>query len=348
MAVCLVSWLFIFLFLYMSCIKRVASFIPYERINMGERTIMVVVFGSLNIDMVMRLEKMPRPGDTVLCPGYQIIAGGKGANQAVAAAKAGADVKLFGKVGDDEFGRVVLDSLKKSKVDLVGVETTAESPTGCAMICVDESGENMIAVASGANLNAKQSEIPDFLLSKDSVLLLQMETPVEENWKLIKRAKKFGSYIILNLAPAYDIPHGVLKNLDVLVMNENEAALLALYLGFEVISPSVAARRISANFGITCIVTLGKQGAMACTPEGVWEVKAMEINPVDTTAAGDAFVGVFAASLDKGLDLPVALRYASVGSGMACLNHGAQVSLPTHLQIEMNLQKVPLPRRSVQ
>lgn len=301
---------------------------------------MIIIFGSLNIDMVMRVEKMPRPGDTVLCPSYQMIPGGKGANQAVAVEKAGAVVKLFGKVGDDEFGRVIMDSLKTTSVDLMGVTVSQESSTGCAAICVDNQGENLITVASGANLLAREETIPDFLLSKESILLLQMETPLEENWKLIRRAKKFGARIILNLAPAHEIPKDILESLDILILNQVEATLLALYLEFDIISPAVVARRIAANFNMTCIVTLGKQGAMACSPEGSWEVKAMEIEAVDTTAAGDAFVGVLAASLDRGMELPIALRRAAVASGLACLNKGAQTSLPTNHQIDANLKKV--------
>lgn len=308
---------------------------------------MIVVFGSLNIDMVMRVEKMPRPGDTVLCPSYQMVAGGKGANQAVAAARAGSSVKLFGKVGDDEFMHTVLSSLKKENVDLTGVEISKESSTGCAAIAVDAQGENMITVASGANLYARQEEIPDFLLSSETTLLLQMETPVQENWNLIRRAKKFGAKIILNLAPAQDIPRDILQSLDILVMNQIEATFLALHLKFEVVSPTVAARRIAANFGITCIVTLGNQGAVACSPEGTWEIKAMDIEAIDTTAAGDAFVGVLAASIEKNMDLPSALKRAAVASGLTCLTKGAQTSLPTSHQIEANLQKISPPRRSV-
>ena len=309
---------------------------------------MIVVFGSLNIDIMMQVEQMPRPGETVLCPSYQLIVGGKGANQAVAASRAGTEVKLYGRVGDDEFGRTILGDLRQTKVDLLGVGISQQSSTGCAAITVDAHAENMITVASGANLEAKQSEIPDHLLSQNTTLLLQMETPLEENWALVHRAKKFGAKIILNLAPAYEVPQDILRNLDILVMNQIEATVLALHLKFQVISPLVVAKRIAANFGITCIVTLGKQGAVACTPEGgTWEVKAMEdIQAVDTTAAGDAFVGVFAASIEKGLDIPTSLRRASVASGLACTQKGAQTSLPTNSQIEDNLQKVMLPRRS--
>jgi len=307
---------------------------------------MIVVFGSLNIDMVMQLDKMPRPGETVLCPNYQLISGGKGANQAIAAANTGASVKLFGKVGQDEFGRIVMASLKKTSVDLVGVSESQAASTGCAAIYVDKQGENIIAVASGANLEAREDEIPDYLLSHETTLLVQMETPAEENWKLIRRAKKYGARVLLNLAPAYPIPEDIFPHLDVLILNQVEAALLALELHFEVISPLVVPRRLAARYGITCIVTLGKQGSIACSPDGTWEVKAMDVQVVDTTAAGDAFVGVLAASLDTGMDLPLALRRASVASGLACLHKGAQASLPTNRQIEENLKQVMVPRRT--
>ena len=214
----------------------------------------------------------------------------------------------------------------------------------CHSLC-GRIGENMIIVASGANLDAREAEIPDFLLTGGTTLLLQMETPPEENWKLIRRAKKLGAKIVLNLAPAQEIPQDILQSLDLLVMNQIEATLLALHLGFEIISPTVTAKRVAAHFGITCIVTLGKQGAMACTSEGTWEVKAMEIEAVDTTAAGDAFVGVLAASLDGGLDLSQSLRRASTASGLACLNKGAQLSLPLSQEIDTNLTKIPLPRK---
>lgn len=308
---------------------------------------MIVVFGSLNIDMVMQVRKMPQPGDTVLCSHYQMIPGGKGANQALAAARAGASVKLFGKVGDDDFGRNILNSLKESTIDLMGVEISKEDSTGCAAIAVDDHGENMITVASGVNFYAQQKKIPDILLSSETTLLLQMETPAQENWNLIRRAKKLGAKVILNCAPAQEIPQDILKSLDILIVNTLEASVLALHLGYEVISPLVTARRLAATFDMTCIVTLGGQGAVACSPEGTWEVNAMSIQAIDTTAAGDAFVGVLAASIGKGLDLPSALRRASVASGLACLVKGAQSSLPLANEIESNLKKVPLPQRSL-
>ncbi|MGL5720470.1 MAG: ribokinase [Alphaproteobacteria bacterium] len=305
---------------------------------------MIIVFGSLNMDMVMPVETMPRLGETVLCPEYRIIPGGKGANQAVAAAKAGGDVKLFGKVGNDLFGKTILEALEKHAIDIQGVEVIDE-PTGCACVSVDKNGENMILVASGANRKALETDIPDHLLTPETTVIIQMETPAEEIWLLIQRAHKAGARTVLNLAPAHLIPVNVLKNLSVLVMNQIEASMLAVHLGFDVISPTIAARRISSEYNLTCVVTLGGEGAIACTPKGVWTTEAMDIKPIDTTAAGDAFVGVFAAAIDRDESIPVALRWATVASGLACLNYGAQSSLPTMEEIKNSLPRVMSPQR---
>jgi len=309
-------------------------------INLDER--MIVVFGSVNVDMVMAVKTMPRPGDTVLSPSYKMIPGGKGANQAVAAARAGSEVKFFGSIGQDDFGKFAISAMEESGVDLTGLSKCAE-PTGCAMVCVDATGENMISVASGANSKANQSKIPDFLLSKGNTLVLQLETPLQQNWDLIERAKKIGARTILNLAPAHNIPINILEAIDVLVLNQIEATTLALHLGFDVISPTVAARRIATNFGITCVVTLGAEGAIACNAEGVWQVQAMKIDAVDTTAAGDAFVGVLAASLDAGMALPEALNRASAASGLTCTTPGAQSSLPQLSAINDAVQNLNTP-----
>ncbi len=307
---------------------------------------MIVVFGSLNVDMVLPVETLPRPGNTVLCEEYKLLPGGKGANQAVAAAKAGAKVKMFGSIGNDSFAEIARQFLESTHVDISAL-TTSDRPTGCATICVDSAGENMITIASGANLQASSATIPDELLTENSTVLLQMEVPAAENWKLIERAKQRKSRIILNLAPAQPIPDELIQTLDILVMNQIEATVLALYLGFDVISPAIAARRLSSKYGITCIVTLGDEGAFACNPLGSWSVQALSIKPVDTTAAGDAFVGVLAAAFDKGLPIEQALRRAAVASGLACLNVGAQPSLPDAQQIDAALSRVPTPRRSI-
>lgn len=307
---------------------------------------MIIVFGSLNIDMVLPVDTMPRAGDTVLCPEYRLHPGGKGANQAVAASRAGADVYMFGCVGNDSFGKICQDSLEKSGV-IVDYVKVSGTPTGCATICVDNSGENMITVASGANLDAQSSYIMDDFLTDQTTLVLQMEVPAQENWSLIQRARERGTRIILNLAPARQVPDDILKSLSVLVMNQIEATVLALNLGFDVISPTIAARRISTKYGITAIVTLGADGVFAASPQGTWTVQALPIKAIDTTAAGDAFVGVLAASLDQKISLDQALKRAAVASGLTCMTRGAQPSLPTLEQIENALSKIPTPRRAV-
>jgi ribokinase len=304
---------------------------------------MIVVFGSLNIDMVLSVPVIPRPGETVLCPDYKLFPGGKGANQAVAAVRAGAQVYMYGAIGNDDFGRRVYDSLIEAKVDCSGI-VKSDVSTGCAMICVDKAGENMITVASGANRLATADDVPAKALTKDSTLVLQMEVLAEENWKLIRRAKAKGARVILNLAPAQAVPEDILKCLDILVMNEIEASLLAMYLGFDGSYPRAIARRLTDLYGLTVIVTLGAEGAYASSQKGNCNVEAMKVNAVDTTAAGDAFVGVLAVSLDQGHNLPASLHRASVASGLTCMREGAQPSLPYLQEIETAMQEIPSPK----
>ena len=306
---------------------------------------MIIVFGSLNVDMVMPVMSMPRPGDTVLCSEYKLFPGGKGANQAVAAARAGSTVKMFGTVGQDDFGRLLCTSLEEAGVDIQGVKECAEHPTGCAAICVDETGENMITVASGANLSARAQDIPEELLTQKTTVILQMEVSEEENWAIIRRAQERGCRLILNLAPAQPVSDEILRALSVLVVNQIEITVLAVHLGFDVVSPAIAARRIASTYGITCVVTLGEEGAIACSPDETWEIEAMTIDAIDTTAAGDSFVGVLAASLDQDYPLEIALHRATVASGLSCLIIGAQPSLPPTAAIDAALAQVDFPRK---
>ena len=305
---------------------------------------MIVVFGSLNVDMVLEVENMPTPGDTILCNEYKLFPGGKGANQAVAAAKAGASVKMYGSIGPDNFGQIACSELKKVGVDISGVITQTK-PTGCATICVDKNGENMITVASGANLDTKAEIVPDTALIESTTVVLQMETPSQQNFELINRAAAKGSKVILNLAPAKIIPEDVLKKVSVLIVNELEANVLALNLGFDVISAHSAAKKISTMFKITCVVTVGSKGAYVCHDDESWHVNAMEIKPIDTTAAGDSFVGALAAYIDKGGSIEKAIHFASVASGLTCCKIGAQPSLPTLAEIESSLSSVPKPTK---
>lgn len=304
---------------------------------------MILVFGSINIDMVVPVEKLPKPGETVLGPSYRLVAGGKGANQALAAARAGARVRLFGCVGRDAFADLALAELMREGIDLGGV-ARREEPTGCALIPVERSGQNLIVVASGANAAARADQVPDGMLGRQTVVVLQMEVPAAENWVLVERARKSGARVLLNAAPAGPIPEKALAQLDWLVANEHEAETVAGRLGLKHDDPRSAARAIAATCGTTVVVTLGGSGAMAFAPGGGWRIGALRLKPVDTTAAGDAFVGAFAAAVDAGADLAAALHLASVAGGLACLGEGAQPSLPAKTAIEAHLAELSPPQ----
>ncbi len=306
---------------------------------------MIVVFGSINADLVMAVETLPRAGETVLCPSYQVAPGGKGANQAAAAARAGAKVAMFGQVGADGFGDLVVQALADAGVDTGGV-LRAEVPTACAAIGVDRDGENQIIVASGANLQARADQVPDALLGPETTLVLQLEVPIEEIAALTARARRAGARIILNAAPAGPAPDAVLRSVDVLVVNGIEAEALCHGIGGEsTAGPEAAAMGLAETFGVICAVTLGGEGARAFGPEGAWSVDALPITPVDTTGAGDAFVGVLAASLDCGRGFEQSLHRASVGAGLACLAEGAQAALADGAAIDERLPDLAPARR---
>jgi ribokinase len=296
---------------------------------------MLLVFGSLNVDLVFQVEALPRPGETVLCPGHTLAAGGKGANQAAAAAKAGAVVRMVGQVGDDDFGRFVTGALKAAGVDGAGIRISG-SATGIAVIGVDRQAENQIMVASGANLDTDAGQIDDAGLAPGTTVLCQNEIRPEATFALLERARARGARTILNLAPAAAVPGSVLDALDVLVVNQIEAQMAAGAGG----EPADLARDLAHRHGLTCVVTLGREGALAIGPAVGYRVPALPVDAVDTTGAGDAFAGVLAAALDRGLALPEALRRASVAAGLACTRLGAQTSQPDAALIEAHLAEL--------
>ena len=305
---------------------------------------MIVVFGSINMDLVMPVATLPRPGETVLAPTYRAIAGGKGANQALAAARAGADVALYGCVGRDAFAADSLAMLRTAGVDLGGV-AECDAATGCAVVCVDGAGENQIVVASGANTMAAARQVPDSALGPETTLVLQLEVDQREVLEIIKRARDRGARIVLNAAPARPQPAEALGAIDVLVVNGIEAAMLADGIGIGPAAGREAAAAIAARYATTTIITLGAAGAAAFAPDAAWAVDALAVTPVDTTAAGDAFTGGLAAALDGGAALDEAMRRASVAAGLACTVAGAQTSLPTAGQIAARLKDLPAPVR---
>ncbi len=301
---------------------------------------MITVFGSINMDLVLPVPSIPRPGETVLCPSYETKPGGKGANQAVAAARAGAEVAMVGAVGRDGYGAQLRANLVEAGVEAEGVRET-EHPTAIATIAVDPSAENAICVAGGANGAVDQAWVAEEALSAGNLLVLQMEVPAPQNWALIERAKAAGGRVMLSLAPAAPIPKTALDGLDFFLVNRIEAAMTADSLGWSLDKPLAIARRLADEAGVTCVVTLGGDGALAIEPDGTaWRQPVLTIDPVDTTGAGDTFAGVLAAGLDSGKALADALRRAAVAAGLACTALGAQESMPDKAEIDAALDRV--------
>jgi ribokinase len=281
---------------------------------------MIVVFGSINVDIVVPVPHLPGPGETVLGGDHRIVPGGKGANQALAARRAGAPVTMIGAVGNDAFAEIALAGLSRAGIELDHV-ARRDRPTGCAMIAVNAAGENAIAVSSGANLDIKAEQVPDALLGPDTVLVLQREVPMTENAAVIARACARGARIILSLAPAGPIDPARGEDIDIVIANEHEASVLG----------ADAARGLRQAL----VVTRGAAGATAYLADGgAIAVPALAIDPVDTTGAGDTFAGVLAAGLDQHLALEPALHRASAAAALACLAMGAQSALPDEAAID--------------
>jgi ribokinase len=222
-----------------------------------------------------------------------------------------------------------------------GVETGAlasvAGPSGCAGIVVDDRGENAIVVASGANQKAHAAQVPADWLKPETTLVLQMETPAAEVAALLYRAKHAGARSVLNLAPALKLPEEALRDTTVLVVNEIELAMLSAMLGLVNQAPEPAARAVANRLRVHLVVSLGPDGAFAVAGPLAWRIGVLPITPVDTTGAGDAFVGVLAVALDEGRTMPDALRLASVAGGLTCLKPGAANAMPSRAEIEARL-----------
>ena len=293
---------------------------------------MIVVFGSINIDLVARVERIAAPGETVLGPSYEMICGGKGANQALAARRAGAQVMMAGAVGRDSFAEPALAQLRADGVDLTCV-VQVDAPTGAAFIAVDAAGQNAITVAAGANARARASQLQGVALGKGDWLVLQRETPDAEGAAAARAARQAGAKVILNLAPYGWISEKYLELISVLVMNEHEAAGFASDFRMNATDPDVIAAMVDREFGIDCIITLGPEGAIGWRQGQRHALPAFKVEVVDTTAAGDSFVGAFAAALDRGLDFETALRHGLAAGSLACTRRGAQPSVPFAAEI---------------
>jgi ribokinase len=310
---------------------------------------MIVIFGSINMDLVARVQRIARPGETVLSRRADSFFGGKGSNQAVAAARVSHGgrmrVAMAGAVGNDPFGMACLKNLEENGIDVGAIRVTDE-PTGCAFITVDEAGENAITVASGANMALRSADLPDSLLSKAAVLVLQMEVPIAENLEVAARARRAGVKVVWNFAPVPAIKERsamaeLLAVTDVLVVNEHEALAVADIAGTPAGEDYLkAGSAISSSFGSICIVTAGSRGAYAIAPDGTQaHAMARPIVPVDTTGAGDTFVGVLASGIAEGLEIGRAMERACAAASLSCLTAGAQAGMPKRQVLDQHLSQ---------
>lgn len=288
----------------------------------------IVVFGSINLDLIFPLPSLPQVGETILTPSVRVEPGGKGANQALAAARDGARVIMAGAVGRDALAAGALSLLRVDGVDLRRVRETGVA-TGCAAIFVDREGRNVIGVGSGANLSARADQVEDALLTTDNTVLLQMEVPAEETASLIKRARERGARIVLNLAPAGELSLEALRAVHVLVVNPGEAEWLGQRLGAD-----RSAEALRGRLGCAVVRTVGAGGAELASGSGVFLVPGMRVTAVDTTAAGDCFTGVLAAALDRGASLEDAARRANAAAAICCTRAGSQATMPLRAEIE--------------
>jgi ribokinase len=298
----------------------------------------ILVIGSLNADLVVRAPRFPAPGETISGENLAIIPGGKGANQAVAASRQGASVAMVGRVGSDSFGPTLIQNLQKNNVDTTHVKADP-SATGTAIIVVDAGGQNSIVLSPGANGKVVLADVGSVSFQDAKMLLLQLEIPLETVIHAASVARQNGLRVILNPAPARQLPDSLLADVDILVPNESELQLLSGQPVTDAKSAESAAKTLLEKGVKTVIVTLGANGALLVTDKKTTHILTFKVDVVDTTAAGDAFIGGLAAALLKGKSLEEAVRYGNASGALAATKFGAQPSLPTANEVE-NLLKI--------
>lgn len=296
----------------------------------------IVVVGSLNMDLVIHAPRHPEPGETILGSDFKTFPGGKGANQAVAGARLGGKVSMIGQVGKDTFGESLLEEIVSVGIDAKYILSNPKVATGVALITIDEMGQNTIVVSSGANARLTPIDIANAeeIFEEAAVLLLQLETPLPAVTKAIELARKHGAKVVLNPAPAQALPAKLLTQVDFLIPNQPELELLA---GVEGTDTALSCMR---GLGVSkLIVTLGEQGVLVVEKNKEIQLRGYEVEVVDTTAAGDAFVGAFAVALTEGKTTLEAAAFGNAAGAFSVTRHGAQTSLPTRVELDQFIER---------
>jgi ribokinase len=296
----------------------------------------IVVIGSSNTDMVLKVPRVPAAGETILGRSFSIAAGGKGANQAVAAARAGRNVHFISCVGDDDNGRRAVEGYCQDGIDVSAVAVSPDTPTGVALIFVGDDGENSIGVASGANAELTPDHIQAArdTIESAAIVLMQLEVPLETVKAATAIAKNAGVPVMLDPAPALPLSDDLLANVSFLTPDETEAELLTGTRIEDEATAATVAEQLVARGVQTVLLTRGARGVLAATREAIRNYPAFEVEAVDGTAAGDTFNGALAVALSQGRDLQTAIRFASAAAAISVTRLGAQPSIPRRDEIE--------------
>lgn len=299
----------------------------------------IIVIGSANTDMVISAEHFPQPGETIIGFGFMTNHGGKGANQAVAAARLGGDTAFIGKVGNDSFGHSMIDMMRHEGINVSHLMVSPSEPSGVALITTNKAGENTIVLDSGANAHLIPSDIVDAeeMLSQAGIILMQLESPIDTIVQAAAIGKKHGAYVVLNPAPApaTPLPKELLESVDLLIPNETEAAYIS---ELNAVSEKNAYSAIDSirRLGVSdVIITLGNKGVCALLDGKKVNIPAFKVKAVDTTAAGDTFCGALCVALSEGKDMIEAIRFGCKAASVSVTRRGAQMSMPRLSELEL-------------
>ena len=296
----------------------------------------IVVIGSVNTDMVVRSSRIPSPGQTLMGHSFMTTGGGKGANQAVAAARLGGDVSLIARIGSDAFGKMAVENFKKEKISTENIYTDSDAPSGVAFIVVDDSGENVIVVAPGANAKLSEKDIQDAeeVIKTAGIILFQLEIPVLTVAEGIRLAKKHKRMVMLNPAPAASIPAEILHAVDIITPNQTEALTLTAIAVNDAVTAQQACDVLHGMGILTVVITMGEQGAYISSDSYKGLVAGFTAGAVvDTVAAGDTFCGGLAIAIAEGKTLQHAVQFANAAAALSVTKTGAQASIPVRAEV---------------